>query len=397
MVVTIIAEESSFRFRSDAFRPSKRKSTVRTTRTATRTATRTTRKRQTRRTTKKKTSCTYDDRYDDEAESSSIDDEEERHAQSSGILHCQRLSPRRQQHFAWLSSYSTGIVPTMDHLSATHGYRRDDDDEEEEWKRYLGRRVQRNVIRCLPSNYSYFSEVPSETAKEEAKKEEERTEPTEATSTSSPTAEKEIPPPLQRNLKFRRVPLPPNDDAAADADEDLLADYARFVQSLGGGATNAKRARFRFPLNWGTHVPPLPGRDDPGVLISHAGAAEEEEEEAENGTEDEESEDAVVVPPERRSGYVLRVPYVFGTVVGASPPGGASDGGNCEADEFKFEFEFEFDLDGGGDVVEFVVVVIVVVVDDRGSHFDGVDDCHRPRLGERHRGRRRRLVLRQWH
>mmetsp|Transcript_3090 Transcript_3090/g.6591 ORF Transcript_3090/g.6591 Transcript_3090/m.6591 type:complete len:206 (-) Transcript_3090:77-694(-) len=132
MVVTIIAEESSFRFRSDAFRPSKRKSTVRTTRTATRTATRTTRKRQTRRTTKKKTSCTYDDRYDDEAESSSIDDEEERHAQSSGILHCQRLSPRRQQHFAWLSSYSTGIVPTMDHLSATHGYRRDDDDEEEE-------------------------------------------------------------------------------------------------------------------------------------------------------------------------------------------------------------------------------------------------------------------------
>mmetsp|Transcript_25556 Transcript_25556/g.51614 ORF Transcript_25556/g.51614 Transcript_25556/m.51614 type:complete len:567 (+) Transcript_25556:246-1946(+) len=221
----------------------------------------------------------------------------------------------------------------------------DDDDEEEEWKRYLGRRVQRNVIRCLPSNYSYFSEVPSETAKEEAKKEEERTEPTEATSTSSPTAEKEIPPPLQRNLKFRRVPLPPNDDAAADADEDLLADYARFVQSLGGGATNAKRARFRFPLNWGTHVPPLPGRDDPGVLISHAGAAEEEEEEAENGTEDEESEDAVVVPPERRSGYVLRVPYVFGTVVGASPPGGASDGGNCEADEFKFEFEFEFEFE----------------------------------------------------
>mmetsp|Transcript_20120 Transcript_20120/g.42388 ORF Transcript_20120/g.42388 Transcript_20120/m.42388 type:complete len:673 (-) Transcript_20120:1256-3274(-) len=141
MVVTIIAEESSFRFRSDAFRPSKRKSTVRTTRTATRTATRTTRKRQTRRTTKKKTSCTYDDRYDDEAESSSIDDEEERHAQSSGILHCQRLSPRRQQHFAWLSSYSTGIVPTMDHLSATHGYRRDDDDEEEEEKEERDERI----------------------------------------------------------------------------------------------------------------------------------------------------------------------------------------------------------------------------------------------------------------
>mmetsp|Transcript_2523 Transcript_2523/g.5237 ORF Transcript_2523/g.5237 Transcript_2523/m.5237 type:complete len:994 (-) Transcript_2523:437-3418(-) len=141
MVVTIIAEESSFRFRSDAFRPSKRKSTVRTTRTATRTATRTTRKRQTRRTTKKKTSCTYDDRHDDEAESSSIDDEEERHAQSSGILHCQRLSPRRQQHFAWLSSYSTGIVPTMDHLSATHGYRRDDDDEEEEEKEERDERI----------------------------------------------------------------------------------------------------------------------------------------------------------------------------------------------------------------------------------------------------------------
>ncbi|KAL7494283.1 hypothetical protein ACHAWT_003308 [Skeletonema menzelii] len=187
---------------------------------------------------------------------------------------------------------------------------------------YLHQRVQRVLVRSVPSNFSYFKDGSLNGAVAAAS----GTIEEDAGNIVSKDESKEIQQvPHSTKLTYTQIALPPQqqeDNSNTDTSQYSSA-YTKFTTLP--ITKDSRHAKFQFSLNYETHVPSK-------ALISYVGIM--------SGGE------VVGGKNESSSGYVMQLPLGKGTVIGYSPPLDegdivGDDGEESEEEEEEGEFDVE--------------------------------------------------------